>query len=142
LEVSHVRKRLTAAIDRSRRDAAQRRERTAEAQRAYEAFLADIAVPVSRMLASALKAESYPFTIATPGGGVRLISEKGRDDYIDVALDATADPPQVVGHISYTRGSRTIAEERPVKPDALPNAISEEEFLEFLIGALQPWLQR
>jgi hypothetical protein len=142
VEVSHVRKRLTAAIDRARRDAQQRRERTSEAQRTYDTFLSEVAVPVSRMLANALKADGYLFTVATPGGGVRLASEKARDDYIDVALDSTADPPQVVGHVSYTRGSRTISEERPVKPGALPGAITDEEFLEFLIDALQPWLAR
>jgi hypothetical protein len=142
VEVSQVRKRLTAAIERGRRDAQQRRERTSEAQRGYDSFLADIAVPISRTLASALKADGFPFTVATPGGGVRLTSDRARDDYIDIALDSTADPPQVIGHVSYTRGSRTITEERPVKPGALPSAISEEEFLEFLIAALEPWLAR
>ena len=142
MEVSHVRKRLTAAIDRARRDIQQRRERTAEAQRAYEVFLTDIAVPIARMLVSALKADSYAFTIATPGGGVRLTSDTKRDDYIDIALDAASNPPQVVSHINYARGSRTVSEERPVKPGALPSEISEEEFLEFLIGALEPWLAR
>jgi hypothetical protein len=142
VEVSHVRKRLTASLERARRDAQQRRERTAEAQRAYDVFLADIAVPISRMLVSALKADGYMFTIATPGGGVRLTSDKTRDDYIDIALDSTSDPPQVVGHINYTRGSRTISDERPIKAGELPSAITEEEFLDFLLSALDPWLAR
>jgi hypothetical protein len=142
LEISHVRRRLSAAIEQARRAAQQRRERSSEAQRAYEMFLADVAVPVARMVAGALKADGYPFTVATPGGGVRLISDKGRDDYIDIALDTTADPPEVVGRISHSRGSRTIAEDRPVKRGASPAAIGEEEFLEFLVAALGPWLER
>jgi hypothetical protein len=142
LEVSHVRRKLTAAIEQARRIAQQRRERSSEVQRAYEAFLADVAVPIARMLGNVLKAEGYPFTVATPGGGLRLISDKGRDDYVEIGLDTASNPPEVVGRIRYARGSRTIAEERPVKPGASPQAITEEEFLDFLIGAVEPWLER
>jgi hypothetical protein len=142
LEVSHVRRRLSAAIEQARRIAQQRRERSSEVQRSYEVFLTDVAVPVARMVANVLKAEGYTFTMATPGGGLRLISDKGRDDYVEIALDTSANPPDVIGRTSYSRGSRTIAEERPVKPGASPDAISEEEFLEFLVGALDPWLER
>jgi hypothetical protein len=140
LEVSVVRKRLTAAIEQARREAPQRRERSAAAQRSYDAFLSGVAVPITRMMASALKADGYLFTVATPGGGLRLVSDKGRDDYIEIALDTAADPPEVVGRISRTRGSRTIAEEHPIKAGASPDAISEEDFLDFLVVALAPWL--
>ena len=142
MEVSQVRKRLMAAIERSRKGAQERRERVAEAGRAYERFLADVAVPVTRMLASALKADGYPFTVNTPGGSVRLASDKGRDDYIELALDADADPPEVTGIIRYSRGSRTVSEERPVKRGASPQAITDEDVLNFLLDALQPWLER
>lgn len=142
MEVSHVRRRLAAAIDQARRDAQQRRERTSETQRAYETFLAEVAIPVARMLANALKVEGYTFTVATPGGGLRLISEKGRDDYIEIMLDTSANPPEVTGRTSYARGSRTIAEERPVKHGAGPQGITEDDFLEFLVRALDPWLER
>jgi hypothetical protein len=141
VEVSQVKRRLAAAIDQARRDAQQRRERSADAQRAYDVFLTDIAVPVARMAANVLKAEGYPFTVATPGGGLRLISDKGRDDYVEIALDTSASPPIVIGRISYARGSRTMAEERPVKA-ASPQTITEDEFLEFLVKALEPWLER
>ena len=141
MEVSQVRRRLTAAIEQARREALQRRERTSEAQRAYDVFLADVAVPVARMATSVLKAEGYSFTVATPGGGLRLISDKGRDDYVEIVLDTSANPPLVIGRISYARGSRTIAEERAVKTGA-PQDISEEDFLDFLVKALAPWLER
>jgi hypothetical protein len=142
VEVSHVRRRLTAAIELARRGAQERRERAAATERTYETFLADVAVPVMRMLASALKADGYPFTVATPGGAVRLASDKGRDDYIELALDTAVDPPEVIGRVSYGRGSRTLAEERPVKPGASPQAITEEDVLDFLLRALEPWLGR
>jgi hypothetical protein len=142
LEVSHVRRQLTAAIERTRKGAQERRERSAAANAAFDAFLADVAIPVTRMLASALKADGYPFTVNTPGGSVRLASDKGRDDYIEFALDTNVDPPEVIGHIRHGRGSRTVAEERPVKPGASPDRITEDDVLEFLLRALEPWLER
>jgi hypothetical protein len=142
VEVSHVRKRLTAAIERARKGSQERRERVATTERAYNTFLSDVAVPVTRMLASALKADGYPFTVNTPGGSVRLASDKGRDDYIEVALDTSANPPEVLGIVRYVRGSRTVSEERPLKPGASPQAITEDDVLDFFLKALEPWLER
>ena len=93
-------------------------------------------------MANALKVESYPFTVFTPGGGLRLASDRGRDDYIEFDLDTAVDPPQVIGRISYTRGSRTLTDERPVKADESPETLSEEDVLAFLLSALEPWLER
>jgi hypothetical protein len=142
VEVSLVRKRLLAAIDRTRKASQERRQRAADAGRAYETFLADVATPVARQLVIALKAEGYAFIVNTPGGGLRLVSDRGRDDFIDLGLDATVDPPEVMGRISYARGSRTISDERPVKPGAAPQSITEEDVLAFLLDALTPWLER
>ena len=47
-----------------------------------------------------------------------------------------------MARISYSRGSRTLEAERPVKPGAAPDAISEEEVLDFLLDALEPWMGR
>ena len=94
------------------------------------------------MVSGAARAEGYAFTVATPGGGLRLISDRGRDDYIEIALDTSADPPEVLGRISYARGSRTVSEERPVKRGAAPDAIAEEDVLAFFLDALAPWMER
>lgn len=142
MEVSLVRKRLKSAIDRARERSQQRRQRTAEAERAYQRFLEEIATPIAKQLANALKAEGYAFTVFTPGGGLRLASDRTRDDYIELALDTSDDQPQVVGRFSRTRGSRTIEDERPVKPGVAPQSITEDELLEFLLDALEPWLAR
>jgi hypothetical protein len=141
VEVSDVRRQLTAAIDRARRAAQERRARIQEAEHAYESFLHDAAVPVFRMLATALKAEGLLFTASTPGGAVRLAADKSRDDYIEVSLDSTAEPPGVVARTSRTRGSRILTDERPIKPGALPSAITQEELLAFALAALEPWLR-
>ena len=142
MEVSLVRKRLKTAMDATRDRAQRRRERAAEAQRAYETFLADVATPVARQLANAMKAEGYAFTVFTPGDGLRLASDRGRDDFIELTLDTSNDKPEVVGRISQRRGSRTIDEEQPVKRGATPDEIGEDEVLEFFLSALEPWLER
>ena len=141
VEVSQVRNRLRRAIDGARDHAQQRRQHVAEAERSYQALLDEVATPLVRQVANALKVEGYGFTVFTPGNGLRLASDRGRDDYIEFALDDAGERPEVIARISRTRGSRTIAEERAVKPGAAPDAITEEELLEFLLAALDPWLQ-
>jgi hypothetical protein len=129
---------MTAA----REQAQQRRQRTMAAETAYESFLSNIATPLARQVANALSAEGYAFTVSTPGRGIRLALDRGRDDFIEIALDTEGGQPVVVGRVRRTRGSRTIEEDRPIKPDASPDQLGEEDLLEFLVTALEPWLER
>ena len=142
MEVSEVRRQLIHAMDRAKTRAQRKREDAATAERAYAAFLDEVATPTTRMVASALKAEGLPFTVSTPSGAVRLASDRGRDDYIEVALDSSGDTPIVVGRIRRTRGSRTIDDERPIKAGAAPQDLTDADVLQFLITALEPWLER
>jgi hypothetical protein len=142
LEVSDVRRRVQAAMTAARDRAQQRRQRAAEAESAYDNFLTHVATPLARQVASALKAESYAFTVSTPGRGLRLALDRGRDDFVELALDTDADQPSVLGRIRRTRGSRTVEEERPIKAGASPDQLTEEDVLEFLATALEPWLER
>ena len=142
MEVSQVRRRLQAAIVASRERAQQRRQRSADAESSYDTFLTQVATPLARQLANALNAEGYAFTLSTPGRGLRLALDRGRDDFIELALETNADEPTVVGRLRRTRGSRTIEEERPIKPGASPDQLSEQDLLEFFVTALDPWLER
>jgi hypothetical protein len=142
LEISLVRKRILTAMTTARDRAKQRRQKSDEAEQAYAAFLENLAGPLARQLVNALRAEGYSFTVSTPGRGLRVSLDQGRDDFVELALSTDADPPHVVGHIRRTRGSRTLDEERPVKPGAGPQSISEDELLEFLVVAMEPWLER
>jgi hypothetical protein len=142
VEVSHVRRRLQAAIAAAREQAQRRRQQAADAESTYDRFLSQVAVPLVRQIGNALQAEGYAFTVSTPGRGVRLALDRGRDDFIELALDTDGDAPTVIGRVRRTRGSRTIEEERPVKRGALPDQISEQDLLEFLESALGPWLER
>ena len=129
---------MTTARDRSKL----RRQKTDEAELAYAAFLENLAGPLARQIVNALRAEGYAFTVSTPGRGLRVSLDQGRDDFIELALNTDADQPHVVGRIRRTRGSRTLDEERPVKPGAAPQEVSEDDLLEFLALALEPWLER
>jgi hypothetical protein len=142
VEVSHVNKRLKIAMEQARSRAQTRRQRTAEADQAFAAFLEHVATPVARQTASALKAAGLGFTVATPEGGLRLSSERGRDDFIEFALDTSGPEPQVVGRVRATRGSRTSDETMPVKAATAPEELTDEDVLDFLLRALEPWLER
>jgi hypothetical protein len=130
------------AIDRAKARSQQHRLHAAEAERAYAAFLEEVATPTTRMMANVLKAEGYPFTVSTPSGGLRLASDRGRDDYVEFALETNGDSSIVIGRIRYTRGSRTLEDERPIRAGASPQDLSDTDVLAFLVSALEPWLER
>jgi len=142
VEVSLVRKRLQDAMAAARQRTQQQRLRAAEAEKTFAVFLNDVAIPVTRQMAMALKAEGQAFTVFTPGDGLRLAADRGRDDFIEFALDTSGAEPQVIGRIRHTRGSRTIDDERPIRPGASPDTLTDEDVLEFLVHALEPWLER
>ena len=119
-----------------------RKQRSADATREYAVFLETVATPLVQQIANVLKAEGYAFTVSTPGDTLQLAKHHGRDDFIELALDTTYDHPQVVGRVSRSRGSRRLNEERPIKPDASPSAITEGDVLEFIAQAMEPWLAR
>ena len=142
MEISDVRKRVLETIDRAKRTAVERRTRRDEAAREYDVFLERIAVPLFRQLAGALRAEGYPFTVFTPGGSVRLMSDRSGDDYIELLLDATGDEPRVIGHASRGRGSRVLQSERPIVDHGPVRNLDEEDVLRFVMNELAPFVER
>src|SRR4051812_9821371 len=106
MDVSEVRRRVRAAIEGSRRDAAGRRERSDAASRAYEGVLAAPAAPMFHRVASALVGEGHRFKVFPPAGSVRLAAERAPDDFIELTLDTSTDPPSVLGRTSVGRGRR------------------------------------
>ena len=71
-----------------------------------------------------------------------MAADRGRDDYVEFVLDASGELPQAAGRVSVSRGSRTIDEVIPVKPGAAIEDLTDEDVLEFLVRALEPWLER
>jgi hypothetical protein len=142
MEVSIVRQRLLEVIDRARRAAGDRRARSDEAGREYQVFLDRIAVPLFKQTANVLRAEGYAFNVFTPGGSVRLMSERGARDYVELTLDTAGDAPQVVGHTSRARGSRVMESERPLNASGPVRDLTEQDVLTFLLKELEPFVEK
>lgn len=142
IETSELRRRLRSAIEQARSNAAARRARSDAAARDYEQFLSTIAIPVVQQFANVLSAEGHHFKVGTPADSVRLTSAAANDDYIEIALDATEDPPEVVGRTSRGRGRRMISEERPVRERTAVAELNEEDVLAFLLTEIVPLIER
>jgi len=140
MDAGLLRKRVRTEIDAARRTSAERRQAAATATRAYETFLETVAAPAFRQMANVLRAEGVPFEAQTPGGAVRLVSDRSRDDLIELSLDTTADPPQPILVTTRTRGGRLLRTERPLKDRTAIDRITEDELIEALIEELRPWL--
>jgi hypothetical protein len=141
MEVSEVRQRVLAAIDHAKRKASEKRARNDDASREYDALLEQIAVPLFRQIANVLKAEGYGFTVFTPGGSVRLMSDKSAEDYIELVLDTSGERPLVVCHSSRARGRRVVESERAVTNGPV-REMTEEQLLRFLVEELEPFVER
>ena len=142
MDVSEVRRRLRGAIERAREQAAARRARSDAASREYATFLAERAVPVVRTLANALTAEGHHFRVDTPADSVRLTSEQSQTDYIELVLDAEADPPHVLGRSSRGRGRRSVTAERPLRRGVAVSDLTDEDVLAFLLEEILPFVER
>lgn len=141
MDIAVVRKRVADTIDRARRDARDRRTRADDAAREFATFLDRIAIPVCRQVANVLKSSSYDFVVHTPGGAVRLASERSADDYIELTLDTESDDFWVLGHSRRTRGRRVVDAERPIRRCPVRD-ITEEDVLAFVLGELAPFVER
>jgi len=139
MEIADVLKRIHSTIERARQRAAERRARGDEAARAYSTFLDTIAVPMFRQVANVLKSEGYPFSVFTPSGSVRLMSDRTAEDFVELTLDTTGEAPHVVGHASHSRGRRVTETERAV---GSPDALTEADVLDFLVKELEAFVER
>lgn len=142
MEVSEVRRRVLEVIEQSRQAAAERRTRVQDARAAYEPFLRDVATPVFRQVANALRAEGYLFTVSTPAGEVYLTSDRNGKDVIQLALDTEGEAPAVMCHVSRERGHRVLTHERPVCDGTPINQISDKALLEFLLPEIAKLVTR
>ena len=141
METSVLRKRIQETIDTARRTAAARRSRAEEAGRAYSQFLDTIAVPLFRQVANVLKASGYSFSVFTPSGAVRLMSDKSAEDYIELSLDSSGEEPMVIGHSRHARGRRVVENERAIAEQTVAH-LTEEHVLQYLLKELEPFVEK
>jgi hypothetical protein len=142
VEVSEVRRRLLAAIEKARHAAAERRARTDAAARDYDVFLGQRTAPIFHQFAAALNAEGHAFTVFTPAASIRLASERSPEKFIELVLDDTSDPPAVVGRTTRGRGRRMISSERAIGGGAPVGDLTEEDVLAFLLDEIVQLLER
>jgi hypothetical protein len=140
MESSTVRNRLNVIIDAARRASAERRARNDEAVRSYERVL-EFSVPLFKQVAQALKVSGYLFTVFTPGGSVKLMSDKSAEDYLELSLDTSGDRADVIGRVSRTRGRRVMESERPIA-DKPVSELTEDDVLEFVLKEITPFVER
>lgn len=141
METSVLRKRLADTIEAAKRTAAARRSRSDDAARAYAQFLEVIAVPLFKQVANILKASGYNFSVFTPSGTVRLMSDRVAEDFIELSLDVSGEEPMVIGHSRSARGRRIIENERAVAEVSVGH-VTEEQLLEYLLKELEPFVER
>jgi hypothetical protein len=142
MEISEVRRRLLTAVEKARRAADERRVRTDTAARDYQIFLDQRAVPVFHQLAGALKAEKHFFKVFTPASSVRLASDRSPEEFIELSLDDTSDPPAVLGRTSRGRGRRITTSERALGTGAPIADLTEEDVLTFLLEEITSLIER
>ncbi len=133
MEISDIRRRLRTTFEQHRKEAAERRARADEAAVAYGGFLRDIAVPVFRMVANVAKAEGHPFTVYSPAGGVRLVSERNERDFAELYLDGSLDPPRVGTRVNRQTGRDLVSKEGLLRPEASIPSLTDEDVLAFLL---------
>jgi hypothetical protein len=142
METGDLRKRILHALDAARKDSSDRRRVVDDATRAYDDFLANIAVPLVKQAASVLTAEKQRFLADTPAGSVRLSSEASPQTFLELQLDTSGAKPCVIGRVSVTRGRQgMIVEERPVA-DKPVGELVEDDVAKFLIAEIPKLVMR
>ena len=142
MEIPEIRRRLRAAIDKARRASEERRARTDAAARDYQVFLEQRATPIVQQLAGALKAEGLSFKLFTPASSIRLASDRSPDEFIELSLDDTSDPPAVLGRTTRGRGRRMSSTDRALGGGAPIADLTEEDVLNFLLEEITTLLER
>ena len=141
METSVVRKRVTDTIEKSKRQAADRRTKADEAARAYTEFLDTIAVPLFKQVANILKASGYGFSVFTPSGAVRMMSDRNNEDFIELSLDTSGPQPMVIGRSSRARGRRVLENEQAIAEQSVSH-LTEEHVLQYLLKEIEPLVER
>lgn len=137
MDVSELRKRILRSLDDARKDASERRVVVDAATKAYDRFIADVAVPLMRQSSGVLKASGFAFDVQTPASAVRLVAEKAPHTFIEFELDATRSKPEVIGRVSLERGRHGgVVEERPIAPGKAVADLTEDDLSTFLIAEI------
>jgi hypothetical protein len=142
METVQIRRRVQVRLADIKRAAAERRDKVAAAERAYEAFLADTATPLVNAVAQSLSAEGHAYRVTTPGGAVRMASDRSGRTYLEIRLDTAGREPQLVAEVGRERGSRVSTDERPICLGVAVEAITDEQLLGDVLDLLPELIER
>ena len=142
MEIVQIRRRVQVRLADIKRASAERRERVAAAERAYESFLVNVATPTVTAVAQSLSAEGYPYKVTTPGKAVRMVSDRSGRTYLEIRLDTTAAEPQLVAEVGRERGSRVLADERPICQGIAIEAVTDEDLLAAILDVMAELIER
>jgi hypothetical protein len=142
MDVSDLRQRILRALDAARNDAATRRSEGDAARAAYDRFLANVAVPLLRQAQDILKAERHLFTLHSPAGSAKLVSDISPETFLEFTLDSSGSRPQVVGRVSVARGKRVVVEERPIAAGKPVQDLVDDDVAGFLVGEIPRLVSR
>ena len=142
IDTGEIRKRLRLTIDRARKASEAQRAETDAAAGSFALFVERTAAPVFRGLVQALRAEGHLFSLETPADAIRITSDRSASDYIELTLDTNRRPVALIARTAYTRGRRTVEEERLIREGADFDAVTDEHLLELVLALLGPFVER
>jgi D-serine deaminase-like pyridoxal phosphate-dependent protein len=142
LELDQIRRRVQTRLTEIKRAAVARRDKVAAAERAYEGFLANVATPTLTAVAQSLSAEGYPYKVVTPGATARMVSDRSNRTYFEIRLDTMGSVPQVIAEVGRERGSRVLADDRPVGEGLPVDAVTDEHVLAVVVEAMGELIDR
>lgn len=140
-ELTDLRRRVRQAMQDAKRKSAQRREARDEASKAWDTAVAEVVEPAATQMAAALTGEGLPFRLETPRGTIRLVSERSKDDYVEIALDSADEReiPEVLVRSVVGRGRQSVTVvEQSLGPPAL---LTDDRVTAFLLDAIGPWIR-
>ena len=80
--------------------------------------------------------------VFAPAEGVRLVSDRHGEDFLEVWLDTALDPPQVATRVNRIRGRNVTTTEGQLRADAPIGALADEDVLAFLLANIGPLVER
>lgn len=141
-ETADVVRRVRRAVAGARAAAARRRELATEAEVEGHAVLERLVAPLCKKVASVLAAEGHRFTVSTPVDAVRLSRGASSEDFVEIALDTSHNPPALVGRAACVWGRRVRQEERIVAEHPDIGVLTPEQVLDYLLEAIAPLVER
>ena len=142
MEPSEIRKRVLQAIEQAKRHAIEHRGETERATAAFDDLLPRAAA-AWKIAMNVLRSEGHGFTMQTPAGLLRLVSDRSGEDYIEVALDTGRRPVAVLVRTRLARGRRVIDRESTVaQGDEAIAGLDEDRLVDVLVRELEPFVER